>query len=101
MFKKYPLPWSIENLNPEWTGVGSYIITAADGTLVIHGGTYSGDGDLECNFTYLQAKELVGTVNAAQLPLHGDSANASRCNECGKKYGSGHDDLCLENTPSA
>lgn len=29
-----------------------------------------------------------------------DHANAPHCNECGKKYGSGHDDLCLENTPS-
>jgi len=64
MFEKYPLPWSIENISPDWNGAGGYIIKASDGTLVIHGGTYTGDGDLECNFTYLQAKELVDIVNA-------------------------------------
>lgn len=66
LFEEYPLPWSIENMSPEWRGSGGYIIRDANQMLVIHGGTYTGDGDLECNFTYLQAKELVEIVNAQQ-----------------------------------
>lgn len=63
LFQEYPLPWSIENLYPEYGGTGGYIIRDANKNTVIHGGTYSGDGDMECNFTYLQAKELVDIVN--------------------------------------
>jgi hypothetical protein len=63
LFEEYQLPWKIENIRPKWRGAGGYIIRDANGKTVIHGGTYTGDGDLECNFTYLQAKELVDLIN--------------------------------------
>ncbi len=68
LFEDYPLPWNIENLDPAWSGIGSYIIRASNNKIVIHGGTYSGDGDAECNFTFLQAQELVNTINATRNP---------------------------------
>lgn len=66
LLKEYPLPWSIENLCPDYDGAGGYIIRSANGETVIHGGTYSGDGDMECNLTYLQAKDLVDIANASK-----------------------------------
>lgn len=97
LFEEYPLPWSIEIISPtivEWRGSGGYIIRDANQMLVIHGGTYTGDGDLECNFTYLQAKELVEIVNTQQnvqrtaLPCGHDAnnlrmgVNGYGCAEC-------------------
>lgn len=66
----YPLPWVIEQnerVNPD-NCAGGFTIASADGKVIMDGGTYTGDGDIELNLDRLQAAELVELVNSLASP---------------------------------
>ena len=66
----YPLPWVIEQnerVNPD-NCVGGFTINSSDGKVIMDGGSYTGDGDIELNLDRLQANELVELVNSLASP---------------------------------
>lgn len=65
LLEQYPRPWRAvqdETVDPDRYG-GGYEVYAANGAVVILGGTFSGDGDAEFNLNRLQVEELVAIVN--------------------------------------
>lgn len=64
--ERHPFPWRIEadeSVNPTTTD-GAYIVFNANNETVMNGGTYSGDGDMELNLSWVEAVELVTAMNA-------------------------------------
>ena len=63
--KEYPFPWRVENINGTdyLKHIGGFKVVASNDETVFHGGTYTGDGDMEINLDGHQMTEMVNTLN--------------------------------------
>lgn len=63
---RHPFPWRIvvdEGVDSSTTD-GAFTVFNANNETVMDGGTYSHDGDMELNLSWVEAVELVTAMNA-------------------------------------
>ena len=69
ILKRHPIPWKITMRSISSEFDGTFAILDKNNLVVIDGGTYSHDGDMEVNLNQQQAYDLVLIVNQTTLLL--------------------------------